>query len=86
MVWINAKGFQGYFQCILKTFSLASMGALSLLQLTVQESFGDAVVCHPCEVACPSELMLHKHSLDTGKLSSCKNFSVWNLFLPFDGH
>jgi len=40
MVWINAKGFQGYFQCILKTFSLASMGALSLLQLTIQESFG----------------------------------------------
>ncbi|KAF7248052.1 Dihydropyrimidinase-related protein 1 [Varanus komodoensis] len=44
------RGFQRVFVSLL----LSPMRSLSLRQLTIEQLFGDAMVWHPCNMACPA--------------------------------
>ena len=54
---------------------------LFFLELAEEEFFGHAYVCHPCDVASPTQLHLKQDGLCGGQAGPLEDFFVWHVVL-----
>ena len=81
-LWSMPKSFRDAFRVSLNRFFLATLGACSSLQFSIQDSLRKALVRHPCDMPGPSQLRLMEHGGDAGHAGLFQDLCIRDFVLP----